>query len=324
MAMSETSAARAEKIPVGISSCLLGEEVRFDGGHKRDSYILGTLSDYFDFRPVCPEVAIGLPIPRPPIRLVQQGDGIHVVGVKDPTVDVTDKLHDYGKQMAGEMHEISGFIFKRASPSCGMERVKVYATDGRSIDKAAGAFAEEMMRGQPLLPTEEEGRLGDPGLRENFIMRVFVYHRWQRLSAEGITANRLIEFHADHKYLIMAHNQAAYQRMGRMLAEAGKADVERLAGEYVAELMGALARPVPRKQHVNVLQHLLGYLKQSLDAEDKAEMLEVIEQYRDGIVPLIVPITLLKHHFRRHPHEYIERQVYLTPHPHELMLRNLI
>lgn len=314
----------AAKIPLGISSCLLGEEVRFDGGHKRDSYILGTLSDYFEFQPVCPEVAIGLPIPRPPIRLVQHDDGVHVVGVKNPSVDVTARLHDYGKKMAREMRGISGFIFKRASPSCGMERVKVYAPDGRSIDKGSGAFAAEMMRGQPLLPVEEEGRLGDPGLRENFIMRVFVYHRWQQLRAAGLSAQRLIDFHTDHKYLVMAHSQSAYKAMGKLLADAGKVDIETLADEYVQALMSALAKPAPRKQHVNVLQHLLGYLKNQLDAEDKAEMLEVIEHYREGIVPLIVPITLLKHHFRRHPHEYIERQVYLTPHPHELMLRNLI
>lgn len=312
------------KIPIGISSCLLGEEVRFDGGHKRDSYILGTLADYFSFQPVCPEVAIGLTIPRPPIRLVQFDDGIHVVGVKDQSIDVTDKMHDYGRKMAQEMDGISGFIFKRASPSCGMERVKVYAPDGRSIDKAAGAFAEEIKKGQPLLPTEEEGRLGDPGLRENFIMRVFVYHRWRELVASGVSAQKLIDFHTDHKYLIMAHNQSAYKAMGKMLASAGKADLDTLAEEYAEALMSALAKPVPRKQHVNVLQHLLGYLKNQLDSEDKAEMLEVIEHYRDGIVPLIVPITLLKHHFRRHPHEYIERQVYLSPHPHELMLRNLI
>jgi len=322
--MSGQTVVSAPKITVGISSCLLGEEVRFDGGHKQDSYILGTLSHYFSFQPVCPEVAIGLPIPRPPIRLVQQEDGIHVVGVKDPGVDVTDRLHAYGKKMADEMLGISGFIFKRASPSCGMERVKVYAPDGRSIGKASGAFAEEMMKGQPLLPTEEEGRLGDPGLRENFVMRVFVYHRWQQLVASGLSANKLIGFHADHKYLVMAHNQAAYKRMGKLLANAGREELSQLATAYVGELMSALARPATRKQHVNVLQHLLGYLKQQLDAADKAEMLEVIEQYRDGTVPLIVPITLLKHHFRRHPHEYIERQVYLTPHPQELMLRNLI
>ncbi len=322
--MSEQYADSREKITVGISSCLLGVEVRFDGGHKLDNYITGTLGEYFDFIPLCPEVAIGLPVPRPPIRLVRQDDGIHVVGVKDPTVDVTDKLHAYGRKMAWQLSGISGFILKRASPSCGMERVKVYAPDGRSIDKASGAFAEELMKAQPLLPVEEEGRLGDPGLRENFIMRVFVYHRWQQLLGSPVSAKKLIDFHAAHKYLVMAHNQASYRRMGKLLADAGNEDPKALAQHYIEELMGALRRPATRKQHANVLQHLMGYLKNQLDSEDKAEMVEVIAQYRKGFIPLVVPITLLRHHFRRHPHEYIERQVYLSPHPHELMLHNMI
>lgn len=322
--MSDMADTTMDKIPIGISSCLLGDEVRFDGGHKQDNYILGTLSNYFVFHAVCPEVGIGLPVPRPPIRLVQMMTGVHVVGVKNPEVDVTRALHNYGRTKAQEMTDISGFIFKRASPSCGMERVKVYDSDGRTVDVSAGAFAEEIMKGQPLLPTEEEGRLGDPGLRENFIMRVFVYHRWREMMADGPSAQKLIEFHSDHKYLIMAHNQNSYKEMGQMLANAGNEEAEDLAQRYVEQLMSALGKPAPRAQHVNVLQHLLGYLKEQIDAADKAEMVEVIEQYRQGIVPLIVPITLLKHHFRRNPHEYIERQVYLSPHPHELMLRNAI
>lgn len=322
--MSERQAVSSEKIAVGISSCLLGEAVRFDGGHKLDNYITGTLAEYFDFIPVCPEVAIGLPVPRPPIRLLRRDDGIHVVGIKDPSVDVTDKLHAYGRKMARQLSGISGFILKRASPSCGMERVKVYAPDGRVIDNASGVFAEELMKAQPLLPVEEEGRLGDPALRENFIMRVFVYHRWRQLLKSHLSAKKLIDFHSDHKYLVMAHNQAAYKRMGQLLAEAGKETIKELGQIYIKELMSALRRPATRRQNANVLQHLLGYLKGQLDREDKAEMVEVIDQYQVGLVPLVVPITLLKHHFRRHPHEYIERQVYLTPHPHELMLRNLI
>lgn len=322
--MSGPHADDREKIAVGISSCLLGDKVRFDGGHKLDNYITGTLAVYFDFIPVCPEVAIGLPVPRPPIRLVRLDDGIHVVGVKDPSMDVTDKLHAYGSMMARRLSGISGFIFKRASPSCGMERVKVYAPDGRSIDKASGAFAEELMKEQPLLPVEEEGRLGDPGLRENFIMRVFVYHRWQQLLKSRPGVKKLIDFHSDHKYLVMAHNQASYRRMGKLLANAGKEDPLALAQTYFEELMGALRHPATRKQHANVLQHLLGYLKNQLDSEDKSEMITIIDQYREGFIPLIVPITLLRHHFRRHPHEYIERQVYLNPHPNELMLHNMI
>ena len=313
-----------QKIPIAISACLLGQEVRFDGGHKNDAYINGTLSEYFEFFPVCPEVGIGLSIPRPPIRLVQKEQGLRLVGVKDPALDFTEPMQAYAERMSIELGEMCGMILKKGSPSCGMERVKVYAPDGRSIDKASGMFAARMLQQHPLMPIEEEGRLGDPGLRENFITRVFVYYRWRELNKQGISPAKLIAFHSDHKYLIMAHNQAAYKRMGKMLANAGKAEMASLLASYEQELMGALAKPAKRQQQVNVLQHLMGYLSKALDAEDKAEMLELIEQYREGIVPLIVPITLLKHHFRRHPHDYIERQVYLTPHPHELMLRNLV
>jgi uncharacterized protein YbgA (DUF1722 family)/uncharacterized protein YbbK (DUF523 family) len=312
------------KIAIGISSCLLGEAVRYDGGHKLDNYITGTLGRFFEFVPFCPEVAIGLPVPRPPIRLVQRAEGIHVVGVKEPSLDVTDRLHACARKTARRLSGISGYILKRASPSCGMERVKVYDGAGRVTGKAAGAFAEELMRALPLLPVEEEGRLGDPGLRENFIMRVFVYQRWQQLQKSRLSAKKLIDFHAAHKYLVMAHSQAAYRRLGKLLADAGRRDLKELAQCYIGELMTALHRPATRKGNANVLQHLLGYLKNRLDTADKTEMLEAIEQYREGIVPLIVSITLLRHHFRRHPHDYIERQFYLTPHPHELMLRNLV
>lgn len=314
------------KIKVGVSSCLLGAEVRFDGGHKRDAYINSTLSEYFDFVPVCPEVAIGMSIPRPPIRLVQSGDEIRVVGVRNPEDDYTDKLRAYGIRMAKRLTDLSGYIFKRGSPSCGMERVKVYSGQGMPVKSSAGAYAAEFMRTQPLLPCEEEGRLGDPMLRENFIERVFVFKRWQNLMRTGVTPGGLVDFHTQHKFLVLAHNQAAYRRMGRLVAQAGSRDmdIEALAEQYVIELMDALKRRASRKQHVNVLQHLMGYVSDFLDADDRAEMVDIIEQYRQGLVPLIVPITLLKHHLRRHPNDYVARQVYLTPHPKELMLRNLL
>ena len=312
------------KIRIGISSCLLGDEVRFDGGHKRDAYINGTLSEYFDFVPVCPEVAIGLGIPRPPIRLVRCGDDVRVVGVKDPTMDVTDALRDYALTMSKQLDDLSGYIFKRGSPSCGMERVKVYTGKGMPVAQGSGAYAAVFMAQHPLLPCEEEGRLGDPVLRENFIGRVFVYRRWQDLCREGLTAGKLVEFHSEHKFLSLAHDQNAYRRMGRLVAEAGARPLEELASEYLVELMTALKRRASRKQHVNVLQHLFGYVSEHVDAADRAEMVEIIEQYRNGLVPLVVPITLLKHHLRRHPSEYVARQYYLSPHPKELMLRNLL
>ncbi len=319
-----TDEVQLEKIKVGISSCLLGQEVRFDGGHKRDSYITGTLSDYFDFVPFCPEEGAGLGTPRQPIRLVRRGEEIRAVGVKTPELDPTDSLADFAHRTVPELDGVSGYILKNASPSCGMERVKVYNDKGMPERIGVGIFAGVVMKSLPSLPVEEEGRLGDPVLRENFIERVFVYHRWQQLVRSGLSAHRLVEFHADHKYLIMAHSQEVYGQLGRMVAEAGKQEMEQLARDYVASLMKALKQPVKPRQHVNVLQHLLGFLKEHIDKLDREELVETIEQYRQGLVPLIVPITLLRHHFRRYPEPYVMRQYYLSPHPKELMLRNRI
>jgi len=313
-----------KKIRVGISACLLGEEVRFDGGHKRDAYITGTLGQFFEFVPVCPEAAVGLGIPRQPIRLVKVGAGIRAVGTKDPRLDPTDALADYGRETADRLAGISGYILKNNSPSCGMERVRVYNDKGMPERNGRGIYAAAVMEALPLLPVEEEGRLGDPVLRDNFVERVFVYQRWQALAEAGITARGLVDFHSDHKYLVMAHSQSAYRELGRMVADAGAADIQELADRYLSRFMKALAKPATPRQHVNVLQHLSGYLKDHLDAGDRAELLETIMQYREGLLPLIVPITLLKHHFRRHPHPYVERQHYLSPHPKELMLRNRI
>lgn len=302
-----------DRIKLGISSCLLGNEVRYDGGHKRNAYIMGTLSHYFDFIPLCPETAIGLGVPRPPIHLVDHGEGIRVVGVNDPQQDVTAALEQFAMAKAAELgSQLSGFILKKGSPSCGMERVKVYGDNGHLRGKSSGRFAAVLMEQCPLLPVEEEGRLGDVDLRENFITRVQVYARWQQLTRNGPpSAAQLIEFHASHKYLVMAHNQTAYKRMGQMLANTGKGDLYTLSQAYAVELMQALKRPASRKQHINVLMHLMGYLKRSIDREDKEAFLQLLDQYREGIIPLVVPMTLLRHHFRHHPDPYVQQQVYL-------------
>lgn len=314
------------RVKIGVSSCLLGQEVRYNGGHKRDGFVTGALAPYVEYVPVCPEVAIGMGIPRPPIRLVGDPERPRAVGTDDPTLDVTERLEDFARRELPKLGDISGYILKKDSPSCGMERVKVYRPSGGAAErKGVGVYARILMEHEPLLPVEEEGRLNDPVLRENFLTRVYVYHRWQRLMAEGVTAKRLIAFHTDHKYLVMAHSQAAYQRLGRLLSDlGGKVDLEAVAREYAAGLFETLARRVNRKRHSNVLQHILGYLKRSIDSGDKAEMLDTIDAYRRGEVPLVVPITLLRHYFRRHPDEYMERQVYLHPHPDELALRNAI
>lgn len=316
------SAREIEKIPIAVSSCLLGQEVRYDGSHKHNGYITQTLGTYFEFTAFCPEVAIGLGIPRPPIQLVQIDNEIRVRGTRDPQLDVTDRLQVYARSVVPALETYCGYIFKKSSPSCGMERVKVYHRNGNPVTNGRGAYADVIMGALPELPVEEEGRLMDPVLRENFIERVFVYYRWQQLKREGITAASLVQFHTEHKFTLLAHDESVYRELGRLIADAGKANLEILAQGYIRSLMQALARPATRKTHTNVLMHIMGYVKSSLDAEDKQELLDILEKYRLGQVPLIVPITLLRHYLRRYPDEYIQQQVYLNPHPEELMLRN--
>jgi len=309
-------------IRLGVSSCLLGQEVRYDGGHKRNAYVLNNLSRYFEFVPYCPEVAIGMGVPRPPIRLVRANDGIHAVGIDDSSMDKTDALRDYGFEVAGQLQNIAGYILKKDSPSCGMERVRVFDKNNVPAKTGIGIYAATLMECHPNLPFEEEGRLMDPVLRENFIERVFVYYRWQQMLAEGLSPSALVEFHAAHKFNILAHDDQAYRYLGRLVADAGKEHLHSLGSSYVDILMQALKKPATRKRHTNVLMHVMGYLKDYIDSDDKQELLEVLEKYRLGQVPLIVPITLLKHHLRKHPQPYIDQQYYMNPYPEELMLRN--
>lgn len=313
-----------KKIPVGISSCLLGNEVRHNGGHKRDAYITGTLSEYFDFRAFCPEVGIGLGVPRPTIRLVDHGRGIRVVGVKDDTLDVTEKLEDYTALQVPEIGELCGFIFKRASPSCGMERVKVYNEKGMPDHSGQGVFARGVKEHFPQLPTEEEGRLGDARLRENFIQRVFIYHYWKQQVEPILSVARLTEFHAELKLTLMSHSQEQARALGRIAATARTENLADVADNYFSRAMDTLSIIATRKNHVNVLQHVQGYLKKELKADDKAELVETIAAYAAGDLPLIVPITLLKHFFRKAPDTYIENSWYMSPYPAQLKLRNLL
>ncbi|MCB1789923.1 MAG: DUF1722 domain-containing protein [Gammaproteobacteria bacterium] len=314
----------AERPVIGISSCLLGQKVRYDGTAKRDHWIVERLGKYVDYRPVCPEVAIGLGTPRPPIRLVGTPESTRVIGVEDPSVDVTEALEDFALNTAAQLRDISGYVLMSKSPSCGMERVKLYNARGQAEKKGVGAYARVLMQALPNLPFEEEGRLNDAVLRENFINRVFAYRRWQTLRGNGLTAKALLDFHARHKYMVMAHSQAAYQRLGRLLSHLKGVDLAAVADAYEAEFMAALKRRVGRKRHVNALQHIQGYLKQRIDSDDKQELSDSIEAYRREEVPLVVPMKLLRHYFRRHPDNYIDQQWYLDPYPESLGLRNAI
>jgi uncharacterized protein YbgA (DUF1722 family)/uncharacterized protein YbbK (DUF523 family) len=308
-----------KKIPIGISSCLLGENVRFDGGNKHNAYITGTLGEFFEFHPFCPEVAIGLGIPRPTIRLVKIQDQTRCVGVTDLSLDVTDRLSLYAIEQKTQQAELCGYIFKKDSPSCGMERVKVY-NNNQPHREGVGIYAQQVMANNPLLPIEEEGRLGDAGLRENFIQRVYVYHRWQTLLTEGLSIAKLTRFHAQHKLIIMSHGN--YQPLGQLLTTATSENLTQVAEDYILKLMTLLKKVVTRGQHVNVLQHIQGYLKKELSSDDKVELGEIFERYLNKELPLIVPITLLKHHFRKTPDPYIEDSFYMSPYPQELNLIN--
>jgi len=312
------------RIRLGISSCLLGQEVRYDGGHKHNGYITESLGQFFEFVPFCPEVAIGLGVPRPPIRLVKGVDGTRARGIKNPTLDVTDRLAEYAAKVAPKLRGVSGYILKKGSPSCGMERVKVYGRQGVSVSAGAGIYAGALMELLPVLPFEEEGRLMDPVLRENFIERVFVYHRWQQLAGQRLTARRLVEFHTRHKFIVLAHDEKRYRELGRLVATAGRRGIAAIGQDYITLLMQALRKPATRTRHSNVLQHLFGFFKNNLDAGDKRELLALIDSYRRGHVPLVVPITLIRHSLRRFPEPYVSAQYYLAPHPDELMLRNQI
>lgn len=316
--------AQAPRLTLAISACLLGNEVRYNGGHKQSQLCSRVLDKHFDFRPLCPEVAIGLGTPREPIRLVGDPAAPRAVGTVTRSRDVTAQLADYGTRMAAELQQISGLIVMQKSPSCGMERVKVYQDNGLPAEHGSGIFTATFARLRPELPIEEDGRLNDPVLRENFIARVYAYGDWQRLCAEGLTRKGILAYHARHKYLLMAHNPGRYRELGRLLAGIGEHDPAEFGPRYFTAMMAALKKCATRGTHANVLQHLSGYLRRALPSEDRRDIQQLIEQYRNGTVPLVVPLTMLKYHFRRHPDRYIALQAYLQPHPEELSLRNAI
>lgn len=317
-----------QRIPVGISACLMGDAVRFNGSHKRSRFCTDTLSHYFAFESVCPETGIGMGTPREPIRLVGTlaDDSVRAVGTVSAETDVTDALHQYGEQKARELNHLCGYIFMQKSPSCGLFGVKRYLPNGYPEGNARGVYAAAFCAANPLLPVEEAGRLNDAVLRENFMTRVFAYSDWQQFSAGGFSARGLIDFHSRYKYLVMAHSLVHYKSMGRILANLRDSNLQTLAQHYFTQLMTALSKPASRKTHTNTLMHLQGYLKHLLPMGDKAELTDVIEQYRTGIVPLIVPLTLLRHHLNHHQQAsvYARQQVYLNPHPYELGLRNAL
>ena len=312
-------------VRIGISSCLLGAEVRFDGGHKRDPFLVETFGRHVEWVPVCPEVEVGMSTPREPIRLVRGDDArVRLIGTRSGE-DWTDRMEHFSRERAESLAPLalSGYVLKKDSPSCGMVRVKIHPSGGGVSERSGtGVFAAALRARYPSLPVEEEGRLTDPKLRENFVERVFAFHRLQARFRGRWTVGDLVRFHTAHKLVLLAHQPAAYTALGRFVASAATRPRGEVREHYEREFMAALTHLATAARHANVLQHIAGYFKKDLDPESRAELQGLIDDHRRGLVPLIVPITLVRHYVRRFGIEYLAGQVYLDPHPRELALRN--
>ena len=308
---------------LGVSACLLGKAVRFDGGHKKNNYILDDLSKYIDFVSTCPELEAGFGLPRPTMQLRQLNNKTRLVYSKDPDTDITIQMKEFSEQKVNQLSELDGFIFKKNSPSCGVFRVPVVIhQNGMREKRGIGIFAESFQQRYPLIPIEEEGRLNDAMLCENFFERVYAYKRWKAINKTKNSVQDLIEFHSRHKLMLMARGSKYYQELGRMVAGSTVKDLTERREKYIKRFMEVMKiTSIPGRQ-VNVLQHIMGYLKHSLSAEDKQELLAVFESYRLKQIPLVTPLTLLRHHLRVNRQQYISMQHYLAPFPEQLGLRS--
>jgi uncharacterized protein YbgA (DUF1722 family)/uncharacterized protein YbbK (DUF523 family) len=322
--MSETKPGEPP-IRLGVSSCLLGKEVRFDGGHKRSRFVTDLLGRFVEWVPVCPEIEVGMGIPRPALRLVGEGDGddVRMVEIKSGH-DHTVAMEKFSARRVRALRDLDlcGYILKKDSPSCGMTRVKVYGDKGMATRQGRGLYASALMEAYPNLPVEDEGRLNDAKLRENFIERVFAYQRLSQLFRGRWTRGQMVTFHTAHKLQVMAHSTVAYRELGRLVAEMKQMPRAEFREGYERGFMAALTKVASRGRNANVLQHAAGHLKTELDSPSRTELAQLIHDYRQGLVPLVVPVTLIGHHVRRHQIDYLRGQVYLEPHPRELMLRN--
>ncbi len=312
-----------EKIKIGISSCLLGNAVRYDGGHKLDRFLRDTLGQYVAYVPVCPEAECGMGIPREAMRLEGQADSPRLV-TRQTRVDKTEMMVRWAQKRVAELEaeNLCGFIFKSDSPSSGMERVKVYDEKGMPAKTGVGIFARIFMEHFPLLPVEEEGRLHDTQLRENFIERIFTLQRWRAIRKMKSGRSALVDFHTRHKLLLLSHSTKLYQAMGKLVAAQKTFSARDLFSQYETLLMEALKLKTTLKRNVNVLQHMMGYFKEQLSGDEKKELLEILDHYSKGFLPLIVPLTLIGHYVRKYDQPYLRDQIYLNPHPLELQLRN--
>jgi uncharacterized protein YbgA (DUF1722 family)/uncharacterized protein YbbK (DUF523 family) len=308
---------------LGISACLLGQKVRYDGGHKEDAFLCDTFGRFVDWVPLCPEVEVGMGVPRETLRLVGDPEAPKLIAQRSGR-DWSGAMKRYAAARIKQLADLrlSGYVFKKDSPSCGVERVRVYERESHANRRGQGFFARAVITKFPLLPVEEEGRLKDPALRENFVERVFAYHRWQEALDGGRSAPALVEFHTRHKFLLLAHSERHYRRLGRLVADLKNGSLPALYDAYGGAFMAALKVPATVKKHANVLDHLTGYFSDRLSGAERRELTDLIRDYRAQLLPLIVPITLIHHYVKKYRVAYLADQVYLAPSPKELMLRN--
>ena len=321
--MSQTRSDDKRPIRLGVSSCLLGHEVRFDGGHKRDRFVTDLLGKFVEWIPVCPEIEAGMGTPRPALRLVGDSDDPQMLEIKSGR-DHTKTMKRFSEQRVRALRglDLCGYILKKDSPSCGMTRVRVYGDKNMPTRRGRGLYASALMDAYPNLPVEDEGRLNDSKLRENFIERVFAYRRLGQLFGARWTRGQVVAFHTTHKLQLMAHSTVAYRELGRLVAAQKETPRASFRQRYESGFMQALARVASRGRNANVLQHAAGHLKKHLDSASRTELADLVHEYRDGLIPLVVPVTLIGHHARRHDVTYLNGQAFLEPHPRELMLRN--
>ena len=323
--MSDSQMKTRAKPLLGIGSCLAGNEVRYNGQSKAANVHVRALCETFDTRAFCPEMGIGMGVPRPPIHLVGDEDRVRVLDVDTHQNDYTDKIRGYARTVLSLAPDLCGYILVKGSPSCGFDRVKRFNDRGNvvALDQR-GMFASALAELDPLLPMEDDGRLNDPPLRESFVTRVVAYHEWKQLAADGLTARAIVAFWSRYKYLVMAHHVPTYKALGRLVADIGKADLATASADFIGAMMDALTRRATRRSHSNVLFHLSGYLKRTVSGPERQRLAELIDQYRQGMVPLVVPITMLRHHFANNPNAYVEQQAFLAPYPDHLKVRNLV
>ena len=307
---------------IGVSSCVIGEEVRWNGGHSRQRYLTDMLGPFVEYVPVCPEVEVGMGVPRPTVRLVREGETIRMIDPKND-VDWTSSMNRLSRARASELagEDLSGFVLKKDSPTCGVFRVRIYSDSGVQRN-GRGLFADALIQRLPHLPVEEEGRLNDPRIRENFVERIFAYRRVKDLFKPRWTVGDVVAFHTREKLLLRAHDERGYRELGKLVAAAKSIPRAAFADDYADRFMAVMKRQATVAKHVNVLQHMVTFLRWDGDEVGRAEMREAIADYKAGLVPLVVPVTLIRHLANRHDRQILLESSYLSPHPKELMLRN--